>query len=385
MQRRGLLMILSSPSGAGKTTLSRRLMDWDQTLRFSVSATTRAAAPGRGTRAANTTSARVTSSRRWSRRARCWNMPRSSAISMARPRAPVVAAMEAGRDTLFDVDWQGGQQIRQAMGADVVSIFILPPSIEELERRLRGRGQDSEEVIAGRMAKSLSEISHWAEYDYVLVNNDLDDAEAELRAILTAERMRRDRQPWLSDFVRGLNREFGGKMIYALEGIAPQFPEDGDYWVAPSADLIGKVVLESGASVWFGAVLRGDNEEIRVGHGSNIQENAVLHTDMGSPLTIGANCTIGHRAMLHGCTIGEGTLIGMGATVLNGAKIGRGCLIGACALITEGKEIPDHSLVMGSPGKVVRMLDAEARAGLVLSAKGYQANMRRFREGMVAV
>ena len=174
-------------------------------------------------------------------------------------------------------------------------------------------------------------------------------------------------------------------MIYSLDGIAPSFPDDGDYWVAPDANLIGKVVLESGASVWFGATLRGDNEEIRVGHGSNIQENSVLHTDMGYPLTIGANCTIGHRAMLHGCTIGEGSLIGMGATVLNGAKIGRGCLIGAGALITEGKDIPDHALVMGAPGKVVRELDAEARARLLLSAKGYQMNMRRFRTGLSAV
>jgi carbonic anhydrase/acetyltransferase-like protein (isoleucine patch superfamily) len=117
------------------------------------------------------------------------------------------------------------------------------------------------------------------------------------------------------------------------------------------------------ASIWFGATLRGDNEEIRVGAGSNVQENCVLHTDMGYPLTIGANCTIGHKAMLHGCTIGDGTLIGMGATILNGAKIGKGCLIGACALITEGKEIADGSLVMGAPGKVVRRLMARHRRG----------------------
>ncbi|WP_127903250.1 gamma carbonic anhydrase family protein [Solirhodobacter olei] len=174
-------------------------------------------------------------------------------------------------------------------------------------------------------------------------------------------------------------------MIYALEGVAPVFPEDGDYWVAPDANLIGNVVLEAATSIWFGATLRGDNEEIRVGMGSNIQENSVLHTDMGYPLTIGPNCTIGHRAMLHGCTIGEGSLIGMGATVLNGAVIGRGCLIGACALIPEGKEIPDHSLVIGAPGRVARVLDAEARAQLVLSAKHYQANMRRFREGLKPV
>ena len=124
------------------------------------------------------------------------------------PKAPVERAMAEGRDTLFDIDWQGGQQVKQAMGSNVVSIFILPPSIAELERRLRSRGQDSDEVIAGRMAKSEAEISHWAEYDYVLINNDLDQAEADLITILKAERMRRDRQPGLSDFVRGLNKEF---------------------------------------------------------------------------------------------------------------------------------------------------------------------------------
>lgn len=170
-------------------------------------------------------------------------------------------------------------------------------------------------------------------------------------------------------------------MIWTLDGIAPQVHPDT--WVAPDANLIGRVVLEEGASVWFGATLRGDNEEIRVGAGSNVQENCVLHTDMGFPLTIGANCTIGHKAMLHGCTIGDGSLIGMGATVLNGARIGRGCLIGAGALVTEGKEIPDGSLVMGAPGKVVRVLDMEAQARLLRSASGYQANMRRFRAGLV--
>lgn len=171
-------------------------------------------------------------------------------------------------------------------------------------------------------------------------------------------------------------------MIYALDGIRPQIHPDT--WVAPDANLIGRVVLEAGVSVWFGATLRGDNEEIRVGAGSNVQENAVLHTDMGFPLTIGANCTIGHKAMLHGCTIGEGTLIGMGAMLMNGSRIGRGCLIGAGALITEGKEIADGSLVMGAPGKVIRLLDAEARARLLRSAAGYQANMRRFRAGLSA-
>ncbi len=172
-------------------------------------------------------------------------------------------------------------------------------------------------------------------------------------------------------------------MIYSLDGIAPDIAADA--WVAPDANIIGKVVLEAGASVWFGATLRGDNEEIWVGQGSNVQENCVLHTDMGSPLVIGADCTIGHKAMLHGCIIGDGTLIGMGATILNGAKIGKGCLIGACALITEGKEIPDGSLVMGSPGKVVRMLDDAARARLLASAAGYRANARRFGAGLRAL
>lgn len=169
-------------------------------------------------------------------------------------------------------------------------------------------------------------------------------------------------------------------MIYALDGIAPQIAASA--WVAPDANLIGRIVLEDGASVWFGATLRGDNEEIRVGRGSNVQENCVMHTDMGFPLVIGADCTIGHKAMLHGCTIGDGSLIGMGATILNGARIGKGCLIGAGALITEGKDIPDGSLVMGSPGKVVRLLDDEARARLLKSAEGYRANARRFRDGL---
>ncbi|PTX46367.1 carbonic anhydrase/acetyltransferase-like protein (isoleucine patch superfamily) [Gemmobacter caeni] len=172
-------------------------------------------------------------------------------------------------------------------------------------------------------------------------------------------------------------------MIYELDGVAPQIAPDA--WVAPDANLIGKVVLEARASVWFGVTMRGDNEEIRVGAGSNVQENCVLHTDMGYPLVIGANCTIGHKAMLHGCIIGDGSLIGMGATVLNGAKIGKGCLIGAGALITEGKEIPDGSLVMGAPGKVVRVLDEAARARLLKSAEGYRANAARFRAGMKPV
>ena len=169
-------------------------------------------------------------------------------------------------------------------------------------------------------------------------------------------------------------------MLYALGDDVPQVHPEA--WVAPSAVLIGKVVVEKGASVWFGAVLRGDNETITVGEGSNVQENCVLHTDMGYPLTIGRDVTVGHLAMLHGCTIGDNTLIGMGATVLNGARIGRNCLIGAGALITEGKEIPDNSLVVGAPGKVIRELDEAGITRLRNSAEGYVRNARRFAAGL---
>ena len=169
-------------------------------------------------------------------------------------------------------------------------------------------------------------------------------------------------------------------MIYALDGIHPQIHPNA--WIAPTAVLIGRVVVEAGASVWFGATLRGDNEEIRVGAGSNVQENAVLHTDMGHPLSIGADCTIGHMAMLHGCEIGAGSLIGMSATVLNGAQVGAGCLIGAASLVTEGKIIPPGSLVMGSPAKVIRPLDKAAIARLLASAAGYRANAQRFSRGL---
>ena len=172
-------------------------------------------------------------------------------------------------------------------------------------------------------------------------------------------------------------------MIYSLDGIAPRCHETA--WVAPDANIIGKVVLEELSSVWFGCTLRGDNEVIHLGRGSNLQEHCVLHTDMGFPLTIGENCTIGHKAMLHGCTIEDGSLIGMGATILNGAVIGKGCLIGAGALITEGKVIPDGSLVMGAPGKVVRTLDKEAQEGLLLAALGYQKNSERYLNGLKIV
>ena len=209
--RRGLLLILSSPSGAGKSTLARRLMEWDPSLRFSVSATTRAPRPGE------------VDGREYYFKSRADFEAMVAAGEMLEhaevfgnfygsPKGPVEAAMTEGRDTLFDIDWQGGQQIRNSsLGRDVVSVFVLPPSIAELERRLRGRAQDSDEVIAGRMAKSQSEISHWAEYDYVIVNNDIYMAFNDLLTILQAERMRRDRQPGMAEFVRGLNREFDAR------------------------------------------------------------------------------------------------------------------------------------------------------------------------------
>ena len=171
--------------------------------------------------------------------------------------------------------------------------------------------------------------------------------------------------------------------IYALNDVIPQI--DDAAWVAPDANVIGKILIEADASVWFCSTLRGDNELIHVGAGSNIQENVVCHTDMGFPLTIGKGCTIGHKAMLHGCTIGDNSLIGMGATVLNGAKIGKNCLIGAGALIAEGKEIPDGSLVMGMPGKVKRELTEQDIQMLRGSALGYQEKARLFRAGLKTV
>ncbi len=173
--------------------------------------------------------------------------------------------------------------------------------------------------------------------------------------------------------------------LFALGDIAPTLPDDGDVWIAPDANVIGNVTLHSGASVWFGTTIRGDNDPITIGAQSNIQENCVLHTDPGCPLRIGAGCTIGHKAMLHGCTLGDNVLVGMGATVLNGAKIGENCLIGAGALITENKEIPAGSLVMGVPGKVVRALSDEHIEGLRRSAQHYHANARRFRTDLKAI
>lgn len=164
--------------------------------------------------------------------------------------------------------------------------------------------------------------------------------------------------------------------LYALGDVSPTVSDSA--WVAPGCHVIGRVVLADNTSVWFGSTLRGDNETITIGPGSNVQENTVMHTDMGFPLTIGEGCTIGHKAMLHGCTIGDNSLVGMGATILNGAVIGSNCLIGAGALITEGKVIPDGSLVMGVPGKVIRELDQPAIQSLKASALHYQENAARF-------
>lgn len=206
--RRGLLLILSSPSGAGKSTLSRMLMAWDPSLRFSVSATTRPPRPGEK----EGREYHFLSRERFSQMAVAGEMLEHAEVfgnSYGSPAAPVRDALDAGRDMIFDIDWQGGQQIKNSsLGNDVVSVFILPPSIDELEQRLRGRAQDSEEVIAGRMAKSRSEISHWAEYDYVLINAELERCFTDLKSILQVERLRRARQPGLVDFIRTLNAEF---------------------------------------------------------------------------------------------------------------------------------------------------------------------------------
>lgn len=207
MTRSGLLIILSSPSGAGKSTLARRLMAWDPALRFSVSATTRAPRPAE----VDEQDYYFIDHSRFRAMVDQSEMLEHAEVFgnfYGTPREPVETAMREGRDTLFDVDWQGGQQIRASvLGAHVVSIFVLPPSMVELERRLRTRAQDKPDVIATRMTKSRDEISHWAEYDYVLVNDDLDETEQRLRAILTAERLKRERQTDLGSFVRALMEE----------------------------------------------------------------------------------------------------------------------------------------------------------------------------------
>ena len=173
--------------------------------------------------------------------------------------------------------------------------------------------------------------------------------------------------------------------LYRLGDVIPVTPPEGEYWIAPNASVMGNVIMKKNSSVWFGAVIRGDNEPIEIGENSNIQDNSVLHTDMGKPLTIGTNVTIGHKVMLHGCAIGDGSLIGIGAIVLNGAKIGRNCLIGAGSLITEGKEIPDNSMVVGSPGRVIRTLTPEQAVGIAAGAAHYVENWKRYLAGLAAI
>ena len=173
--------------------------------------------------------------------------------------------------------------------------------------------------------------------------------------------------------------------IYELDGQGPEFPTDGRYWVAETATLIGRVRLKTQASVWFGAVLRGDNEWIELGERSQIQDNATLHTDPGFPLTIGTNCVIGHNVILHGCTIGDESLIGMGAIMLNGASVGRNCLVGAGAVVTEGKSFPDNSLIVGAPARVIRTLDEKAAAMIRGGADIYVRRSQQYSQGLKRV
>jgi carbonic anhydrase/acetyltransferase-like protein (isoleucine patch superfamily) len=170
--------------------------------------------------------------------------------------------------------------------------------------------------------------------------------------------------------------------LYALDGQAPELPADGLYWVAETAIVVGRVRLMSEASIWYGSVLRGDNEWIEIGMRSQIQDNATLHTDPGFPLTVGRDCVIGHNVVLHGCTIGDSSLIGMGAIVLNGARIGANCLVGAGALITEGKEFPDNSLIVGAPAKAVRETDEKARAMIARAADVYVRRWKHYAAGL---
>ncbi len=173
--------------------------------------------------------------------------------------------------------------------------------------------------------------------------------------------------------------------IYSIDASEPHFEDRSSNWLAPDATLIGNVSVGRSVSIWFGAVLRCDNEAIVIGEGSNVQEHTVMHTDIGFPLTVGRGCTIGHRAILHGCTIGDNSLVGMGAIVLNGVRIGRNSLVGAGALVTENKEFPDNSLIVGSPAKAVRVLDDAAIAQLKASAEHYMANGKRFAAGLKAI
>ena len=173
--------------------------------------------------------------------------------------------------------------------------------------------------------------------------------------------------------------------IYELDGQGPDLPQDGDFFIADTAVVIGKVRLLRSASVWFGAVLRGDNEWIEVGEGSNVQDNSTCHTDPGFPLVIGKNVTVGHNVILHGCTLADDSLVGMGSIVMNGAKIGRGAVVGAGSVITEGKEFPDDSLIIGSPARVIRTLTPEQASAMGRAAKSYQIRGPQFKKGLKKV
>jgi carbonic anhydrase/acetyltransferase-like protein (isoleucine patch superfamily) len=170
--------------------------------------------------------------------------------------------------------------------------------------------------------------------------------------------------------------------IYQLDGQAPELPQDGNYFIAETATVIGRVRLLNSASVWFGAVLRGDNEWIEIGENSNVQDNATCHSDMGFPLTIGKNCTVGHNVILHGCTLEDGVLVGMGSIVMNGARIGRSSIVGAGSVITEGKQFPEHSLIIGAPARVIRTLEPDQVTKMGSAAKFYVANGARFKKGL---
>ncbi|MET0968548.1 MAG: gamma carbonic anhydrase family protein [Tardiphaga sp.] len=170
--------------------------------------------------------------------------------------------------------------------------------------------------------------------------------------------------------------------IYELDGQAPELPADGQYFIADTAQVIGKIRLLAGASVWFGAVLRGDNEWIEIGEQSNVQDNCTCHTDKSYPLTIGRGCTVGHNVILHGCTIEDGALIGMGSIVMNGARIGRNSIVGAGSVITEGKQFPENSLIIGAPARVIRTLDAAQIETMGSAARFYAANGPRFAKGL---
>jgi carbonic anhydrase/acetyltransferase-like protein (isoleucine patch superfamily) len=170
--------------------------------------------------------------------------------------------------------------------------------------------------------------------------------------------------------------------LYELDGQGPELPAEGNYFIADTATVIGKVRLLNNASVWFGAVLRGDNEWIEIGEGSNVQDNSTCHTDMGFPLTIGKNCTVGHNVILHGCTIEDGALVGMGSIVMNGARIGRGSIVGAGSVITEGKTFPEYSLIIGSPARVIRTLEPAQVEKMGGAARSYQRNGPRFKKGL---